>query len=117
MKQRHTAAFACLCIGAGIGQALADSNEPADAAAAVHPTIYQSPFAEYRRLGDDKATPWREANETVAGIGGWRAYAREAANAAKAREAAGATRNKSTRPMTPSQPAVTPPVATHKHGG
>ena len=32
----------------------------------------------YRRLGEDKRIDWKEANETVNRIGGWRAYAREA---------------------------------------
>ena len=32
---------------------------------------------QYRRLGDE-THPWREANDTVNRIGGWRVYAREA---------------------------------------
>lgn len=56
--------------------------DPLDPAARVPALTYESSFAQYRRLHDEKpAEPgkaWREANDTVARIGGWRAYAREA---------------------------------------
>jgi hypothetical protein len=52
--------------------------DPLNPQARVPPAVYVSPLAGYRRLGEDKAVPWREANETVNRIGGWRAYAREA---------------------------------------
>jgi hypothetical protein len=115
MKQRHKTALACLCMVAGIGHARAANNDPTDANASVHPAIYRSPFADYRRLGDDQVTPWRQANDSVAAIGGWRAYAREAAAAAKAREAIEAAKNKSTPPPGAAPVAPTPPL--HKHGG
>lgn len=53
--------------------------DPADARAATAPLVHRSTFAGYRRLGAE--TPplaWREANDRVERIGGWRAYAREA---------------------------------------
>jgi hypothetical protein len=53
--------------------------DPLDAAAPVPAAPYASPLAGYRRLGDDERVPWGQANETVNRIGGWRAYAREAA--------------------------------------
>ncbi|MDH4053145.1 MAG: hypothetical protein OEU93_16355 [Rubrivivax sp.] len=53
--------------------------DPLDAGAVVPPLVHHSTLASYRRLGDDKPVPWLEANETVGRIGGWRAYAREAA--------------------------------------
>jgi hypothetical protein len=52
--------------------------DPLDPLARVPQTTYQSPLANYRKLGEDQPTSWREANETVNRIGGWRAYAREA---------------------------------------
>ena len=52
--------------------------DPLDPQARVPDVTYQSPLANYRRLGEDKLVPWSEANETVNRIGGWRAYAREA---------------------------------------
>ena len=56
----------------------AERADPLDAKATVPAATYASPLAGYRRLGDDKRVSWKDANETVNRIGGWRAYAREA---------------------------------------
>ena len=121
MKQKYRASLACISVACS--QAIAAGPDPADATAATPPTMYLSPFADYRPLGEDKNTAWRDANDTVGKIGGWRAYAREAAEATKTREsvttrkapdteagkakpAPGAPEN---RPALPAQP--------HKHGG
>ena len=55
--------------------------DPLDAKASIPALAYESPFSQYRRLGDEKRISWREANDTVARIGGWRVYAREAQQA------------------------------------
>jgi hypothetical protein len=59
--------------------------DPLDAAASVPGLRYTSSFAQYRGLRDEKPVEpskgWREANQTVGRIGGWRAYAREAQQA------------------------------------
>jgi hypothetical protein len=52
--------------------------QPRDPQAAVPPTIYHSAFGGYRTSSDDTVIPWREANDVVRRIGGWRVYAREA---------------------------------------
>ena len=52
--------------------------DPLDANASVPALSYRSSFSRYRGLGDDKRVSWREANDAVASIGGWRVYAREA---------------------------------------
>ena len=39
---------------------------------------YESVFSRYQSYRDEKTGSWREANETVDRIGGWRAYAKEA---------------------------------------
>jgi hypothetical protein len=52
--------------------------DPLDPKAQVPSVRYESVFAQFRRIGDDKPVAWREANEAVARIGGWRTYAREA---------------------------------------
>ena len=52
--------------------------DPLDAKASVPALTYSSPFSRFRGLGDDKPVSWREANDSVARIGGWRVYAREA---------------------------------------
>ncbi len=52
--------------------------DPLDVSVAVPAVTYESALSRYRRAGEDKATPWRDSNDTAARIGGWRAYAREA---------------------------------------
>lgn len=55
--------------------------DPLDSKATVPALRYESAMAQYRPLSDEKAVSWREANDTVARIGGWRVYAREAQQA------------------------------------
>ena len=43
--------------------------------------VYQSVFEGYQAISEPKLTPWRAANDTVRDVGGWRAYAKEAAAA------------------------------------
>jgi hypothetical protein len=62
--------------------------DPLDAKANVPALAYESSFTRYRRSSDDKAVSWRDANDAVARIGGWRAYAREAQEPASAPPAA-----------------------------
>ena len=38
---------------------------------------YKSTFTNYRPFVDQPIVSWREANDTVAKIGGWRTYAKE----------------------------------------
>ena len=52
--------------------------DPLDATAAVPAPRYTSAFARFQSGDADKPVSWREANDTVTRIGGWRAYAREA---------------------------------------
>ena len=55
--------------------------DPLDPKATVPALRYESAIAQYRRLSDEKTVSWRDANDTVARIGGWRVYAREAQQA------------------------------------
>jgi hypothetical protein len=57
----------------------APAADPLNAKASVPPTVYRPAFTSYRRLSEVPAVSWREANDAVARIGGWRVYAREAA--------------------------------------
>ena len=61
-------------------QAAAPSSrpDPLDPQASIPTLRYQSSFAAYRRLDDGQLISWRDANDTVSRIGGWRVYAREA---------------------------------------
>ena len=59
------------------------SGERANATVLVAPPAsnalhYESIFARYKSYRDEKIGVWRESNETVDRIGGWRAYAKEA---------------------------------------
>lgn len=88
--------------------------DPLDPKARVPAIRYESSLGQSRRIGDDKPIAWREANEAVARIGGWRVYAREA---------------QQPDPATPTAPSAVPaqapasaPAATTKpapagHGG
>lgn len=60
--------------------ARAEARPATDPGAATAPLVHRSALSSYRRSGgeDPPATAWREANDTVGRIGGWRAYAREA---------------------------------------
>ena len=55
------------------------ATDPANAQAAVPRAVHSSAFAGYRRHAEAAPIAWKEANDSVARIGGWRAYAREAA--------------------------------------
>ena len=77
-----TSTFAAQAQGASSSNAAgpgpAARPDPLDAKANVPALSYRSPFLRYRGLSDDKPVSWREANDAVARIGGWRVYAREA---------------------------------------
>lgn len=45
-----------------------------------HTTSYQSAFDGYQSFTQEELLPWRQANDTVHAIGGWRAYAKEASD-------------------------------------
>lgn len=77
-------------IAAALAQG-APRPHPADAAAPVPRAEHRSALSGYRRHAEAEPKSWREANDAVARIGGWRAYAREAAAAASA-PASGASR-------------------------
>jgi hypothetical protein len=47
----------------------------------IQEPVYNSVFDGYQAMSEPKLTPWRAANDTVRDVGGWRAYAKEAAAA------------------------------------
>lgn len=53
--------------------------DPTHAQAEVPAAQHRSAFAGYRRHTEAAPTAWKDANDTVTRIGGWRTYAREAA--------------------------------------
>jgi hypothetical protein len=60
-----------------VPQAAAAANQVPQAQAVP----YRSTFESYQSFTDQKIVPWRQANDTVGKIGGWRAYAKEAQEA------------------------------------
>ncbi len=88
--------------------------DPQDAQASVPALAYTSSLAQYRRLGDEKLLPWREANDAVTGIGGWRTYAREARQPEAVPPAQLAKPAKPAEAATPSEAAQPMPQG---HGG
>lgn len=42
------------------------------------PAAFRSAFEGYQPYTDEKIVPWKEANDNVGRIGGWREYAKEA---------------------------------------
>jgi len=83
--------------------------DPLNAQASIPPLLHESAFTQYRRLTDVPVGSWRDANDTVNRIGGWRAYAREAAQPASPPTAVPAGRE--TAPgMKPVEPGKAAPV-------
>ncbi|MDM0002012.1 hypothetical protein QTI24_25635 [Variovorax sp. J22P240] len=77
LPARWLAALPALAACAAVAQT--PSTPASTGAGATPPALtYRSALDGYRPFADDKPIPWREANDTVHGRGGWRAYAKEA---------------------------------------
>ncbi|MFZ2739329.1 MAG: hypothetical protein WBI20_10290 [Burkholderiaceae bacterium] len=64
-------------LGLSPSMALAQSNTESAA-----PRLkYNSVLSQYQGFNDQALSPWRQTNEVVEKIGGWRAYAKEASQA------------------------------------
>jgi hypothetical protein len=82
----------------GWAQTDAAAQETLPAARFVPPAlVYASVFQHYHGYREEKVASWREANDTVRRIGGWRSYLEEAAPSA--------------------QPAIAPPENDGRHPG
>lgn len=53
-----------------------------EAASRPAPPEYRSAFDGYQPYTDEKTLSWKEANDRVGSIGGWRVYAKEAQESA-----------------------------------
>lgn len=71
---------------------------------------YRSTFDAYQRFTDEKVGSWRDANDTVGRIGGWRSYAKEA------REPAAPVAPNQGHPAAPGAPAASAPAANPHEG-
>jgi hypothetical protein len=54
------------------------TRDPGDPRAIVPPAAYVSAFRRYRPNADVEVGAWRDLNDNVGRIGGWRVYGREA---------------------------------------
>ena len=77
--------------------------DPLDPKSSVPTLRYESSLKSSKAAGDDKPVSWRDANDNVTRIGGWRVYLREAQLPEPA------TPTPST--LTPSTPTPVPPPA------
>ena len=90
--------------------AAAPTTAVAPVTTSTSPPRYESVFARYQSYRDEKTGSWREANDTVTQIGGWRAYAKEAQQPDSVAPIAPAT-------PTRAQPKTTKPNPHAGHGG
>lgn len=97
-------AAVAIAVSTGSAQAQprsAAQPDPLDPTASVPPVTHRSALTGYRRLGDDPPMQWREANDAVGRIGGWRAYAREASEAAAPPPSPGGSGSSASVPVAP----------------
>jgi hypothetical protein len=76
---------------------------PAAIPASAQPQPAPSAMEGYQPFDDGKPVPWKQANDTVGRIGGWKAYAREAQGEPAA------------KPAAPAASTPADPHAGHKH--
>lgn len=103
---------AALCAAAAAASAqppTARRADPLDAGAVLPPMTHESVLGRSPRGAESKPIPWRDANDEVARIGGWRAYAREAQQPEPAASMPAAA------PARPDTHRPTP--MPHRHGG
>ncbi len=86
--------------GTALAQTAADAAKPS----LPSKLQYVSPLRAYKPYADQPVEPWREANDRVGRIGGWRAYAKEIQTGEPAKEA-------------PQDPAKAPAPAADPHAG
>jgi hypothetical protein len=91
----------------GATQAQVENSREKSIAAASQ-LNFRSALADYQPYKDQPVQPWRETNDEVGRIGGWRAYAKEAAQSAVPGE-------KPAPETSPAAPRATDPHADH-HG-
>lgn len=84
-----------------------DSSAPSPASVPA----FRSALEDYQPFSDEKLVPWREANDNVGRIGGWRVYAREAqegADGARTAPTGPATGGAAVRPASPASSPANP---------
>ena len=106
-QQRSFLWMAALCATV-LSQASAQGAPPASAVSG--PALeHRSAFEGYRPFAAEDVQPWRQSNDTVRDVGGWRVYAREISGA----------KVPASGPARPADPAASSPgrAPAHPHGG
>jgi hypothetical protein len=115
LKNKRLVALLAVLPMAAATQTAAPRPNPLDAKAPTAPLTYRSSLGDYRRFdADSPATGWREANDVVERIGGWRAYAREA-NAPEPAASAPASAPVSAPASAPRAARPAAPAPAHRH--
>lgn len=100
---------------AGVSYAQHHHTMSTSPASSSVPLMFDSVLSRYKPMTDQKLGSWREANDTVTRIGGWRTYLKEA----QAPDAK--TPTPAASPVAPAAPAApaTPdtPAAANPHAG
>ena len=76
---------------------------------AASSTVYRSAWSGYRPFADEKVISWKDANDEVLRIGGWRAYLRESQSGDDTPRTAPAIKGSAKKPSSDSG-------AAHRHG-
>lgn len=70
-----SSATAALAMSIGASAQTVSRPDPANPKLEVPPVRYESAFAGYRPFRDGPVASWRESNELVEKLGGWKAFA------------------------------------------
>jgi hypothetical protein len=106
MNFRPTADFKCVILACLVAPALAHARpDPLDPTVPVPPLTHSSALSVSPTLSDTAVGSWRNANETVNRIGGWRVYGREAPRASDPASAS----------TPPTKPVPAAPPSPHRH--
>jgi hypothetical protein len=101
--------FAALAVASATAAATAQPGSIAHESPA--PLPYSSVFEGYQPFAEQELIPWREANDNVGRIGGWRAYAREASEGSAPPAASTPAPARAPAPAASASPAPTAPAS------
>ena len=111
-------AAAVFIAGAAAAQSPAAQPGAAPSPAPAASLSWRAPLVGYQPFSDEALVPWKEANDTVGRIGGWREYARQSQPAGGSAPAPAAAPAAATGPAPAPAAAPAPaPAAPAGHGG
>jgi hypothetical protein len=116
IRSRAWSAFIAASIAASLTLSANESRAQDSASAAPIKLSYQSAFSTYRPLGDLTVGSWRDANDNVTRIGGWREYLKEVQRSSPPTpsQSAAPQANPSSTAAPPAKPVTPDPHAGHR---